>query len=77
MLAKHPQDITVGHILRTLEGNMAPVDCVVEGSKKCDKEDECATKFVYMQIQKSINNVIDSISLQDMIMNKIRTGMIN
>ncbi len=67
MLAKHPQDITVGHILRTLEGNMAPVDCVVEGSKKCDREDECATKFVYMQIQDSINNVIDSISLQDMI----------
>lgn len=70
MLAKHPQHITVGHILRTLEGNMAPVDCVVDDAKICDKEDECATRFVYAQINESINNVIDSISLQDMIDNQ-------
>jgi len=70
MLAKHPQHITVGHILRTLEGNLAPVDCVVDDTKICDKEDECATRFVYAQINESINNVIDSISLQDMIDNQ-------
>jgi len=75
MLAKHPKHITVGHILRTLEGNMAPVDCVVDDSKVCDKEDECATRFVYAQINESINNVIDSISLQDMIENQKKNKM--
>lgn len=70
MLAKHPQQITVGHILRTLEGSMAPVDCVEDDSKKCENEEDCVTRFVYAQINESISNVIDSISLQDMIDNQ-------
>lgn len=76
MLAKDPQHITVGHILRTLEGNMAPVDCLTDENVKCDREDECATKFVYAQMIDSLNNVIDSITLQDMIDEQKKNEMI-
>jgi Rrf2 family protein len=67
MLAKSPKDITVGNILRVLEGDIAPADCVIDNANGCDKEDNCVTKLVWMRMKDSINEVIDSISLQDML----------
>ncbi|MBZ2173704.1 Rrf2 family transcriptional regulator [Schnuerera sp. xch1] len=72
MLAKSPKDITVGDILRVLEGDMAPADCVVDHNVICEKEEVCVTKLVWMQIKDSINNVIDSISLQDMLDEQVK-----
>lgn len=67
MLAKEPKSITVGSILRVLEGDMAPADCVVDGNTECDNENDCVTKIVWAQIKDSIDSVIDSITLEDMI----------
>ncbi len=67
MLSKDPDQITVGQILRTLEGNMAPSDCVIDNDFGCEKESKCVTKLVWLKIKDSIDEVIDSISLQDMI----------
>ena len=68
MLAKPPKDITVGNILRTLEGDMAPADCVIDDEMyKCEREEYCVTKLVWARIRDSINDVIDAITLQDMV----------
>lgn len=68
MLSKPPKDITVGNILRALEGDMAPVDCVIDDEMyKCEREEYCVTKLVWTRIRDSINDVIDSITLQDMV----------
>ncbi|KPU28042.1 hypothetical protein TR13x_01470 [Caloranaerobacter sp. TR13] len=67
-LAYPPKDITVGRILRALEGNLAPTDCVIKDEAfKCDKEDFCVTKTIWIKIRDSINDVIDSVTLQDMV----------
>ncbi|NMB27039.1 MAG: Rrf2 family transcriptional regulator [Tissierellia bacterium] len=67
MLAKPPEDITVGNILRTLEGDLAPADCVIDEEYECAKEESCVTKLVWMRIRDSIDEVIDSITLKDML----------
>lgn len=67
MLARSPRDITVGSILRTLEGNLAPADCVIDGEYDCENEENCVTKLVWMRIRDSIDEVVDSITLQDML----------
>ncbi|MBU5426714.1 Rrf2 family transcriptional regulator [Tissierella pigra] len=67
MLSKEPKEITVGQILRVLEGNMAPSDCVMGDEHECSREDRCVTKQVWVRIKDSIDEVIDSITLQDMI----------
>lgn len=68
MLSRKPEEITVGQILRCLEGNMAPSDCVIDGDEfECDREDKCVTKLVWIKIKDSIDEVIDSITLQNMI----------
>lgn len=67
MLAKHPEKITVGNVLRALEGDLAPADCVIDESNSCHREEKCVTKLVWKRLRDSINNVIDSITLQDML----------
>lgn len=66
-LAKQPADITVGEIIRTLEGPLAPSDCVLDEEPECERAGYCVTRLVWEKIMESINSVIDSITLQDMI----------
>jgi Rrf2 family protein len=66
-LAKLPAEITVGEIIRTLEGPLAPSDCVLDEEPECERAGYCVTRLVWEKIMESINSVIDSITLQDMI----------
>lgn len=67
LLAKSPDKITVGEVIRTLEGPMAPSECVVEDTKACEKSDYCVTRLVWKKMKDSVNEVMDSITLQDMV----------
>ncbi|MBB5182850.1 RrF2 family transcriptional regulator [Catenisphaera adipataccumulans] len=67
-LNKSPKDITVGMILRITEGSLAPVDCVdPENSFHCPRESECVTIHVWQQMYDAVTNVVDSITLQDLV----------
>lgn len=64
LLAKDPKEITVGMILRTLEGDITASECI--NKEVCSRESICATRIIFEKIEKSINDVIDSITLADM-----------
>lgn len=66
-LAKPAEHITIGEILRTLEGSLAPTDCTCEGGKRCARNTTCVTRPVWEKIRDGINEVVDSISLQELI----------
>lgn len=68
MLTKKPDQISVGNILRALEGDLNPVDCsLTNDDKVCSESSLCVTKFVWKRISDSINDVVDNISLQDLV----------
>lgn len=67
MLSMEPNQITVGHVLRSLEGDLSPAECASDEAGECIKEEGCATKLVLVKIKNSIDEVIDSITLMDMI----------
>ena len=67
-LAKSPEEISVGAILRALEGNLNPVDCVeTNGESPCASSDFCVTKYVWKRISDSINDTVDAIFLSELI----------
>lgn len=66
-LSKKPEDIKVGDIIRLLEGPLAPSDCVIDGESECARAEYCVTRTIWERIMDSINNVIDSITLRDMV----------
>jgi len=67
MLNQPPEEITIGMILRHLEGSLVPVDCVeCNGHEVCDRVDRCVTKGVWEKIYHAVNDVVDHITLADL-----------
>lgn len=75
MLARKPDHITVGDVFRALEGEISPSECVADGIIQCSRDENCATQKVLSQIKNSIDQVIDSITLNDMIDNQEFAGL--
>lgn len=65
-LAKAPEEYTVGMILRLTEGSLAPVVCL-EDETECNRIDDCVTIEVWKQLDKAIKNVVDNITLADLL----------
>ena len=65
-LAESPAQYTVGRILRLMEGSLAPVECV-DGEGDCSRADRCVTIEVWRALKEAIDNVVDSITLADLV----------
>lgn len=66
LLAKEAKNITVGDILTVLEGPISLSDCVLD-EDICENSSICVTKVVWEKMKKGIDEVVNSITLQDMI----------
>jgi Rrf2 family protein len=67
-LAKEASEISVGNILRALEGDLALVDCVSDGSDSpCESAGLCVTKYVWQKVNTSINQAVDSMMLSELV----------
>jgi len=69
LLAKPANEISIGDILRALEGDLNPVDCadVNHGDGSCSISDTCVTKYVWKRISDSINEAVDGIMLSELV----------
>lgn len=66
-LAHNPDYYTVGMILRVMEGNLSPVACLDDEENTCDRAGECITLWVWEELTEAINNVVDNITLADLV----------
>ena len=66
LLSRSPAEITVGEVLRTLEGELAVVDCLME-EDACHKACSCPTRVVWKKLRDGVNEIVDGITLQDML----------
>lgn len=76
ILAKKAENISVGDILRALEGDLTPVDCTALSSQNgCSGQDACVTRYVWKRINDSIQNAVDSIQLSELVEDNRRLRM--
>lgn len=70
-LAHLPEKICVGDIIRALEGPITPVDCLAEegGAEncRCGRTEDCLARNVWEKLRDHINEVLDNITLDDML----------
>ena len=70
-LSRAPEEITVGQVLRCLEGEFTPADCFLE-EDTCGKSCMCPTRIVWQKLRDGINEIVDGITLKDMVMDDER-----
>lgn len=66
MLARKPQEISVGEIVETLEGKLAVVDCVSEPDL-CYRSPECPTREIWVGLTDVLKKLLFSLSLDDVL----------
>lgn len=74
MLSKAPKEYTVGMILRLTEGSMAPVSCLEDEINQCARAQECVTLRLWRMLNQAIEDVIDHVTLQDMLEWQLEMG---
>jgi Rrf2 family protein len=66
-LAKKPEEISVGEVLRALEGDLNAVNCTADDDNGCSAADRCISKMVWKRINDSINQAVDTMYLSDLL----------
>jgi len=67
-LAKAPEDISMGQIVRVLDGPLAPVKCVSQMAYEpcgCPDEETCGLRLVMGDVRNAISELLDGTSLAD------------
>ena len=67
MLAKTPNQYTVGGILRITEGGLYPISCLEDNPNQCDRAGFCKTLYIWEGLYRVIKEYLDGITLQDML----------
>ena len=76
ILAKKPKEITVGDIVRVLDGDITPVHCVSNKVlKNCKMIDRCVTKSVWKKLKDAVDDSLDSVTLKDLSNDAKRMGL--
>lgn len=70
-LGKSPRKVTMGQIIRLMEGPLAPVPCVSESAyekcEECENENTCGIKMVMKDVRDSMAKILDNTTLADVL----------
>ena len=67
-LAKAPSEITLGQIIRILDGPLAPIRCVSQSAYEkcaCPDEKSCGLRLVMFDVRNAISEILDRTTLED------------
>ncbi|MDI6783251.1 MAG: Rrf2 family transcriptional regulator [bacterium] len=60
-LGKPPDMITVGQVIRVMDGPLAPISCVSQmGYEKCKVEPRCGLRSLWMEVRNAIADILDN-----------------
>ena len=66
-LARPASGISVGDVLRALEGVVRAVICTAQTEEGCEGEELCVTKYVWQRINESIEKTVDEMMLDQLV----------
>jgi len=68
MLARRPEDLTAGEVIRFVDGPVGPVGCLAEGGEgDCPLRGRCAFMDMWRQARDAVADVYDSTTLRNLL----------
>ena len=65
-LAKDPSDITVGQVVRFMDGPIEPIACVEKGYSGCTDTYKCVFKRIWQKVFHATSDIIDNVTFDDL-----------
>ncbi len=77
-LGKAPESITLGHVIRALDGPLAPIPCVSQSAymkcEECVDEKTCGIRLVMKDVRDAMAEILDGTSLAEVLERVERTA---
>jgi Rrf2 family protein len=71
LLSRPPEKITVGSVIRMMEGPLAPLPCASETAyrpcEECKDVEHCGTRMVMREVRDAMAEILDRTTLQDVV----------
>lgn len=68
LLGRTPAEVTIGDVVRALEGPIALSHCLEPGmSEECYQAEDCVARMVWTRVGEKIEEALDSISFDDLL----------
>jgi len=71
MLARPPAEIKIGHVIRTLDGPLAPIGCAsrtaYDPCQDCDDVKSCAVRLAMVKVRDAMADILDRLTIADML----------
>jgi Rrf2 family protein len=70
LLARPPENIAIGSVVRLIDGPLAPINCVSQTAYKrctCPDEEHCGLRMLMLDVRNAIANILDRYTLADVV----------
>ena len=67
LLSKPPADITIGEVVRFIEGPIEPISCVKEKYSNCVDIRKCVFKSIWQRVAQATSDIIDNITFEELV----------
>jgi Rrf2 family cysteine metabolism transcriptional repressor len=67
-LSRPPEEITMGEVVRALEGPISPMICATEGemTQICTFLESCGTRYLWARVRDAVAQTLDSMTLAEL-----------
>lgn len=66
LLSRPPAKITVGEVLRAIDGPLEPISCVKEGYSNCTDITKCVFKEIWQKVSRATSDIVDNITFEQL-----------
>jgi Rrf2 family protein len=70
LLARPPENIAIGSVVRLIDGPLAPINCVSQTAYErctCPDEEHCGLRMLMLDVRNAIANILDRYTLADVV----------
>jgi Rrf2 family protein len=66
MLSRIPGKITVGEVIRYIDGPIEPISCVKKGYSNCVDINKCVFKKMWHKVYQATSDIIDKVTFEEL-----------
>lgn len=66
-LAKTPREISIGDVVRFIDGAIEPIDCVHKNYGECKDVRSCVFRPVWVDVARAISSIVDNVTFENLV----------
>ena len=67
LLSRAPNKITVGEVIRFMDGPTEPISCVRQGYSGCQDLYKCAFRDIWQRVSNATAEIVDNVTFEDLV----------